>query len=860
LSAIATASRPGHDASDQGRLSGLSPLFELRGRTCYSPNPVNHMLKPYLAVIRDSFRAATHSRVLYIVLGLILLVLLLLAPFHVRQTLDWKLSRERNFPAPDRLVRRLVEEGKTGARPAVAHIWQRLSPELQADLVNEAAASAEAEDSQPRRRQERPGGNPAERRLLEEFNALLEEDDLYDETAFAGKRLTDEASQLIEKADQRSTAEDRRLNRLLLCTALRRDVAMPGETQLDFYYFNWHWRALTANLSHATFASNVTSQLPTYFDKFIMSIGIFIAILITASIIPEMLEPGSLNLLLSKPVHRWGLLLAKYVGGCVFILLCASLFFVGLWLWMGIQLEIWEPAILLSIPTYVFVFGMYYAVSVLAGIWFRSPVICITLAVLFWAICSVIGYAYAWLDYRHYNAAARQLAACGDDVLMVDLLQQHLAWDPVENAWRNPSRREMSPEEEGGFVFASFIDRLDEFPDMPGPAVDRQTDRFLMINNGIVDALSNSRLRLVSANPQQDWQVANRGPLPSGTVEVLWSRQFGQLTVDRSGTIFRWTGEEEPVATEAANTDESTGDGSDDETQNGEADQNPAGRLTEKISGFLNDVSRQSAYEQISDDASFRIDGPRAVSLNPQSDEIVFYSEGQLVRLAPDDKGRFQELGRQRIGDHNNNHMTAFVATAGRCIFVMLGNGRFYHLDTRDGSVIHTVDLSDQAAIRCLAASPDGQFAAVTLRSGELWIYDATSQSRYKGFGISGLDNMACTFDEQGRLWVGDRFQSATCYDLESGRTLISRKPESGWFTVSFRLVIRPLHRFFPKPGEFYKLVTHLASAGDARGNPDIDLTRLPHRDDPWSPLKSGIVFTTIVLAISCLVFQREDF
>ncbi len=803
------------------------------------------MLRPYLTVIRDSFRAAMNSRVLYIVLALILLVLLALAPFHVRQTLDWRLSFEDGFPAPDRLVARLVEEGKSRQRPTVAHIWDQLTPELQSDLEKQAGREAAEE----RRPGDGPGGTPAERRLLAEFNELMESSNLYDEQAFAGKRLSEETRDLLDKGDRRSVDEDRRLNRLLLSTALRRDVAQPGETQLDFYYFNWHWKAFTTNVSHSEFASGITSQLPTYFDKFIMSIGIFIAILITASIIPEMLEAGSLNLLLSKPVHRWGLLLAKYVGGCVFIFLCASLLFVGLWLWMGIQLGIWERAILLSIPTYVFVFAMYYAVSVLAGIWFRSPILCITFAILFWAVCSAIGYAYAWLDYRHYNAAAHELIALQDDVMMVDMLQQHLAWDRSEDAWRSPAKRDITPEE-GGFVFASFLDRLDEFPDMPGPTVAQQPQRFLFVNNGLVDALSNSRLRLASANAREDWKVADRGALPPSTVQVLNSPRLGQLVVDQTGAVFAWQGTE--------SSDDPATDQQD--SSNEPASDSTTNKLQEQLSGLFKGAKRDSEYQELSEESSFQLRSPSAVSLNPQNDEIVYYSGGQLVVLSVNEEGRYSVRQQQKIGDHENVSMTAMVVAAGKNIFVMLGNGRFYHLDASDLSILHSEDLSDRAAIRCLSARRDGSLAALTLRSGELWIYDANTQAQYDGFGINAHDILACQFDEQGRLWVGDRFQAAYCYDLQTGNAVLSYEPNNGWLTRGFRLVVRPLYRIFPKPGEFYKLVSHLSSSGDARGNPDIDMTKLPYRDNPWSPLKSGVLFTLLVLGIACFTFQRQDF
>ena len=96
-------------------------------------------------------------------------------------------------------------------------------------------------------------------------------------------------------------------------------------------------------------------------------------------------------------------------------------------------------------------------------------------------------------------------------------------------------------------------------------------------------------------------------------------------------------------------------------------------------------------------------------------------------------------------------------------------------------------------------------------------------------------------------------------FDMDGSRE-VERDSKGGWMTTAYRLAIRPLHRVFPKPGEFYKLVAHLSSTSDARGNPDVDLTKLPHRDDPWSPLRSGVVFTVLILAFTCIIFQRQDF
>ena len=71
-------------------------------------------MRPYLAIIVDSFRAAIASRVLYIMLALITLLFLVVGPLHLTETLDWKLNQFRHFEKSDAIVARLIERGETG--------------------------------------------------------------------------------------------------------------------------------------------------------------------------------------------------------------------------------------------------------------------------------------------------------------------------------------------------------------------------------------------------------------------------------------------------------------------------------------------------------------------------------------------------------------------------------------------------------------------------------------------------------------------------------------------------------------------------------------------------------------------------
>ena len=84
--------------------------------------------------------------------------------------------------------------------------------------------------------------------------------------------------------------------------------------------------------------------------------------------------------------------------------------------------------------------------------------------------------------------------------------------------------------------------------------------------------------------------------------------------------------------------------------------------------------------------------------------------------------------------------------------------------------------------------------------------------------------------------------------------------PGGDWLENAYRYFLAPFYRICPKPGEFYKLVTHLSSAGDAKQNKDVDLRNSDEWTNPWSPLWSGLVFMLVMLALACLIFQTRDY
>ncbi len=116
--------------------------------------------------------------------------------------------------------------------------------------------------------------------------------------------------------------------------------------------------------------------------------GLFTGIILfgvfaTAGVIPDMLERGTVDLYLSKPISRWELLLGKYCGAVVAIGLNIVYFLAGAWLVFGLRCGVWDPHLLLSSLTMTFMFAALYALVLFAGTWTRSTAASIILTYLY---------------------------------------------------------------------------------------------------------------------------------------------------------------------------------------------------------------------------------------------------------------------------------------------------------------------------------------------------------------------------------------------------------------------------------------------------------------------------------------------
>lgn len=110
--------------------------------------------------------------------------------------------------------------------------------------------------------------------------------------------------------------------------------------------------------------------------------GLFISIFATASFIPTMLEKGSIDLLLSKPVSRSQVIWGKFIGGTLMVLINIAYFIIAFWAIIGLKFGVWDASFLLSILLITFTFMALYALIILIGILTRSSALSIMISYL----------------------------------------------------------------------------------------------------------------------------------------------------------------------------------------------------------------------------------------------------------------------------------------------------------------------------------------------------------------------------------------------------------------------------------------------------------------------------------------------
>jgi ABC-type transport system involved in multi-copper enzyme maturation permease subunit len=140
----------------------------------------------------------------------------------------------------------------------------------------------------------------------------------------------------------------------------------------------------TSILSKAMWYKTLFSQLGIGF--WLTWCAMTLALVSTASIFPDFIAGGSIDLYLSRPISRIRLFLTKYVSGLLFVGLQVGVFALACFLVIGVRGGAWEPKVLLAIPLVLLVFSYLFCICVLFGLITRSAITSLLLTMLVWLL------------------------------------------------------------------------------------------------------------------------------------------------------------------------------------------------------------------------------------------------------------------------------------------------------------------------------------------------------------------------------------------------------------------------------------------------------------------------------------------
>ncbi len=780
-------------------------------------------MRPYFAIVQDSFREAIGSPVLWVLLGMLTLFLAVLAPIGAREQFNTKLDLRDVSDWPE-LANRMNEAAQDSTDSPGKRIWQRLPEGVREQML--ALKAPEPGDF----------GSAAEfaktlAAFVNSMNEVIEKPDLFDAAAWSQVQLNSEAKEYIDQGVATlEPAERSRLHRVAIENAFSDLVRARTKTSFIFSYAVWDLDPPgPIPLKEERFHKELAGWIAWLSDWIVGLVLVFAAILITAPIIPRMFDQGQLHLLLSKPVSRSFLLLAQFLGGCAYVLLLTSYLIGGLWLILGTRLGYWDIQLLWMIPLYAFMFALYYTVSAAAAVVWRSTLMCIIVSILFFVTCFSLGFAKVSLeDTFLLPQRVTRILPTDDSVLTVDERGLVRAWNEEKQVWELtflPKQFEAA---------GPAINYLPIQLPSVGPVYIPQRKEIVAVQFPLAQRtgpLSFGQQIAVVGKEASDWKHMPGTAAPLGTFALFAEKDGRVLAISNLG-VYRLAADPLRKA-EAA-----------------------------KIFGVtIPGLGNASPYEEVGPVDGITIRSPAAAAYHAASGTLAIYTPGQLWLLRRDDVGEYQ-ISAERTWESPDSEAALLACDAQQVVLA--------HQDGRV-QLFTTTKLADageslpeaNSSPRFLHGSPTGGHFALVCQNGSLWTYSSDSQAWSRPNITGQRDISGVAYNRAGQLLVAERTSRISEYDPDTLKREDRWSPQLDFVQQSYYYVIRPLHTIFPKPGELGKTMKYLVTGKDTiefGNNGGEGISAAQRKLNPWAPVWSGIAFMVVVLALTCLYFERQEY
>ena len=158
---------------------------------------------------------------------------------------------------------------------------------------------------------------------------------------------------------------------------------------LVFNFFMLKLAPIPAGLTHDQIY-NFAMLVQTSAVKLILPIGLLLSVFGVSFLTSKILEKGTAELFLSKPLSRSELLFGRILGSTLIVVLNIAYLCVGVWIIFGTMYNYWTPVVLIIIPLTFLAFLALYSIIILTIVAFRSYISGLLIAIFILVVISPV--------------------------------------------------------------------------------------------------------------------------------------------------------------------------------------------------------------------------------------------------------------------------------------------------------------------------------------------------------------------------------------------------------------------------------------------------------------------------------------
>lgn len=812
-------------------------------------------MRPYIAIIFDAFKEAAQSRVLWVLLFVWTVLLAAISPFEIIQGTTIEIQPDQIMARSELIdVLTATSDGKgTAAQKAV---WKSIKPSLKQRIVN--------------RQKNNKGGNIPMGELAQGLNHALDSRELYSEDTWppSVKKRGELGNLLSIESKDLTDSQLKQRNRQLI------ELAYPGILRRGDSSAIWIGYA-GIKISDPLLVSKKAVQpfIEGWILKFILQfglgiVGVFVGIIVTSNMVPDMFQPGSLHLLLSKPISRSLLLLAKFIGGTAFIGMNVSYILVAFYFLVGWRLQIWNAGILICIPIFIFIFMVYYSVSMLAGLISKNAIIAIAVTGLFWAFCTTLGTTF-WVMRGIVTIMPELTSIQSAHGMVVGTTTDGKVemWDKEKRIWQTAFGTATSDEavigpfwmeEQQAFLMGRPY-RL-PFGGLQSDAIRFQIARMPDLKDSEEPVAGSNNETAKKRTAKADEATAIEEEQQSDSLQdesedaPLWSERridWAPELPPRTRRVIRWND------TVAALTERGIYQLNVDSLQ---VEPKPSVSFL----GFALPVGRDSSSYEVVTANDWEPSQPMDFAVERSTNLFAVYTKGQIQFLSKNEKGLFQVIASKDL-ELDEGALALVAISDRRCIVATNKNGIFsVSLPNGENSLLESkpIDCDDKIVPRAVAVSPhDGSFVILS-QVGKLYTVAPNGQTAV-------LENLpmqkrisSFSIDDDGYYWIAHDVRNVTRWDPINKKQLESYRPRWNVLETLYHTVVYPLYWANPKPAAVDSIIQYSLTNEDpfSVGRETTELTR-PRGEklDIWQPVWSNALFICVMLFAGCVYLHRQD-